>query len=93
MEVISIIVSSSGQAILHPALFARMDPDVNNLTALPANAPGIVPVLVNESPLKSINQKYNKSHAALQASKAATLVDCLSNSPTTQSALSRAICI
>jgi putative transposase len=54
------------QAVLDPALFASVDLGVNNLAALTSNAGNFAPLLVNERPLKSINQCYNKERAVLQ---------------------------
>jgi putative transposase len=49
-----------------PALVASVDIGVNNLVALTSNKVGFVPRLVNGSPMKSVNQFYNKRKAALQ---------------------------
>ena len=54
-------------ADVDPARVAAMDIGLNNLAAVTANQPGIVPFLVNGRPLKAINQWYNKRRAQLQA--------------------------
>ena len=53
-------------AELNPAYYAGIDMGINNLVALTSNKPGFVPVVVNERPVKSTNQWYNKRRAALQ---------------------------
>jgi putative transposase len=46
---------------------AAIDVGLNNLAAVTSDQPGFVPLLVNGRPLKSINQRYNKERARLQA--------------------------
>jgi IS605 OrfB family transposase len=46
---------------------AAIDVGLNNLAAVTSDQPGFVPLLVNGKPLKSINQRYNKARARLQA--------------------------
>ncbi len=50
-------------AELDYSLFAGVDVGVNVLAALAANKPGFVPFLINGSPLKALNQYYNKCNA------------------------------
>jgi hypothetical protein len=50
------------QANVNPAYYAG----INNLASVASNAPGFQPVIVNGSPVKSINQFYNKRRAELQ---------------------------
>jgi IS605 OrfB family transposase len=54
-------------AAVNPALHAGVDIGLNNLAVLTSDKPGFVPRLVNGRPVKSINQFYNKRHAALQS--------------------------
>ena len=54
-------------ADIDPTRVAAIDIGLNNLAAVTANQPGIVPLLVNGRPLKAINQWYNKRRAQLQA--------------------------
>jgi putative transposase len=54
-------------ADVDPARIAAIDIGLNNLAAVAANQPGLVPFLVNGRPLKAINQWYNKRRARLQA--------------------------
>jgi putative transposase len=49
---------------------AGIDIGVDNLAAVTANKPGFIPILVNSRLLKSTNQYYNKSMAALQSEQA-----------------------
>jgi putative transposase len=46
---------------------AGVDIGLDNLAAIATNKPGIVPILVNGRPLKSINQFYNKRKSDLQS--------------------------
>jgi putative transposase len=46
---------------------ASIDLGLNNLVALTSNQPGLIPLLINGRPLKSINQFYNKRKAQLQS--------------------------
>ena len=54
-------------ANIDPTRIAAIDIGLNNLAAVTANQPGIVPLLVNGRPVKAINQWYNKRRAQLQA--------------------------
>jgi putative transposase len=44
---------------------AAIDFGVNNLMAITSNVPGMMPVLINGRPLKSINQFYNSKRAII----------------------------
>ncbi|MDB9303843.1 MULTISPECIES: RNA-guided endonuclease InsQ/TnpB family protein [Cyanophyceae] len=46
---------------------AGIDIGLDNLASLTSNKTGLLPVLVNGRPLKSINQQYNKTKARLQS--------------------------
>lgn len=50
-----------------PTRIASIDLGVNILAAITSNQPGFVPRLVQGRPLKSLNQRYNKRRAKLQA--------------------------
>jgi putative transposase len=52
---------------LDPDLVAGIDLNLDNLVVLAANKPGFRPIIINGRPLKSINQFYNKTRAALQS--------------------------
>jgi putative transposase len=54
-------------ADIDPTRIAAIDIGLNNLAAVTANQPGIMPFLVNGRPVKAINQWYNKRRAHLQA--------------------------
>ena len=54
-------------ADIDPTRIAAIDIGLNNLAAVTANQPGIVPLLVNGRPVKAVNQWYNKRRAQLQA--------------------------
>ena len=45
--------------------YLGIDPGVNNAFTLATNVPGIMPVIVNGKPVKSVNQFYNKQRARL----------------------------
>ena len=51
---------------LDPDLFVALDPGVSVLAALTSNKPGFVPRLVTGTPVKALNQLYNKQHAHQQ---------------------------
>jgi putative transposase len=53
--------------LLDRNLIASIDLGVNNLAAITSNKPGFVPLLVNGRPLKSLNQRYHKPRAKMQA--------------------------
>ena len=50
---------------LDSSLYAGVDLGVNNLAVISSNKPGLMPVVVNGRPLKSINQFYNKRTSEL----------------------------
>ncbi len=52
---------------LNPKWCASIDINIDVLAAVTSNRPGIVPLLVNGRPLKSVNAYFNKERAALQA--------------------------
>jgi len=54
-------------AELDDNLAAGVDIGLNNLATITSNKPGFRPLVVNGRPLKSINQYYNKTKAALQS--------------------------
>jgi putative transposase len=54
-------------AELNPDWVAGMDIGLDVLTALTSNKPGFQPLVVNGSPMKSINQFYNKRKAELRS--------------------------
>ncbi len=49
------------------AYIAGVDLGLNNLMAITSNHPGIIPLLINGRPLKSINQFFNKRLAIAQS--------------------------
>lgn len=49
------------------SLYAGVDVGVDVLAALTSNKPGFEPILVNGSPLKALNQFYNKCKADMQS--------------------------
>jgi putative transposase len=53
--------------LLARKLIASIDLGVNTLAAITSHKPGFVPLLVNGRPLKSLNQRYNKRRAPMQA--------------------------
>ena len=52
---------------LNPEAIASIDIGLDNLATLTFNQAGLVPILVNGRPLKSINQYYNKTCSAHQS--------------------------
>jgi putative transposase len=54
-------------ADVDPARVAAIEVGLNNLAAVTANPPGLVPLLVQSRPLKAINQWDNQRRAQLQA--------------------------
>jgi putative transposase len=55
------------QSNVDPQQVLSIDLGIDNLAALASNQPGLVPLLVNGKPLKSINQWYNKELARLKS--------------------------
>ena len=51
---------------LDETLVAGIDLNLDNLVVLASNKPGLQPLIINGRPLKSLNQFYNKTRAALQ---------------------------
>ncbi len=54
------------QTVINKNIVAAIDIGVNNLCTLTSKKPGMLPVLINGRPLKSLNQYYNKTKAKLQ---------------------------
>ena len=52
---------------LDETLVAGIDLNLDNLVVLASNKPGLQPLIINGRPLKSLNQFYNKTRAALQS--------------------------
>ena len=52
---------------LNKEYIAGLDLGVNNLAAVTSNLKGVIPLLINGRPLKSMNQYYNKKKAKLQS--------------------------
>ena len=52
---------------LNPEAIASIDLGLDNLATLTFNQAGLVPILVNGRPLKSINQYYNKTCSSCQS--------------------------
>ncbi len=65
--VVEVIYNQAEQpASVQPQVVASIDVGVNNLAAITSNKPGFRPLLVNGRPLKSLNQRYNKTRAHRQ---------------------------
>ena len=68
VEVIYTVQPESPKANrLNPHWAASLDLGIDVLAAVTSNQPGIIPLLVNGRPLKSVNSYYNQCRAALQA--------------------------
>lgn len=65
--VVEIVYDQPEKPNLGGSFIAGMDLGLNNLVALSSNRPGFVPLLVTGTPLKSVNQFYNKRKAQLQS--------------------------
>ncbi len=64
--VIEVIYDKSESTVSDDKFVASIDLGLDNLVALTSNQPGFTPLLINDRPLKSINQFYNKRKALLQ---------------------------
>ena len=65
--VIEVIYDEPESTVSNDNSVASIDLGLNNLVALTSNQPGFTPLLINERPLKSINQFYNKRSSQLQS--------------------------
>jgi putative transposase len=65
--VMEVVYDQPEKPALGGSFIAGMDLGLNNLVALSSNRPGFVPLLVTGTPLKSVNQFYNKRKAQLQS--------------------------
>lgn len=63
---------------LNPNNVFGIDLGINNLVTLVSNKPNFKPVLFNGKPVKSLNQRYNKSKAELQGKGHRQLINHLS---------------
>ena len=62
-----VYTKSVEEVVLDETLYAGVDVGVDVLAALTSNKPGFEPILVNGSPLKALNQFYNKRNADLHS--------------------------
>ncbi|GET44011.1 transposase [Microseira wollei NIES-4236] len=65
--VVEIVYEQPEKPALGGSFIAGMDLGLDNLVALSSNRPGFVPLLVTGTPLKSVNQFYNKRSSQLQS--------------------------
>ncbi|MEG3901566.1 transposase [Microcoleus sp. B4-C5] len=65
--VIEVIYDERESTISNANSVASIDLGLDNLVALTSNQPGLLPLLINGRPLKSINQFYNKRSSRLQS--------------------------
>jgi putative transposase len=65
--VLEIVYEVSDVPLKNNDLIAAIDFGVNNLMAITSNVPGMMPVLINGRPLKSMNQFYNSKRASIQS--------------------------
>jgi putative transposase len=54
------------QAAVDPALYAGIESGIDNLATLTSTKAGLMPRVVNERPVKSVNKFYNERRAELQ---------------------------
>ena len=67
IEVVYSVKQSDYEVNTENNYIAAIDLGVNNIAAVTSNKPGFQPILINGRPIKSINNRYNKSISKLRS--------------------------